>query len=86
MKTRSGFVSNSSSASFVIGLDKITAKQLDRLMNYDNEAEARQGDGWGITKEDDCVRGWTIMDNGDMDEFMEEIGIDRKVVAWEDMG
>jgi hypothetical protein len=34
MKTRMGFVSNSSSASFVIGKSKLTPEQIEKIKNY----------------------------------------------------
>ena len=38
MKIRNGFVSNSSSSSFIIKKDKLTKKQIKQILNYKTEA------------------------------------------------
>ena len=81
MKIRTGFVSNSSSASFVIKKDNLTEEQVKKILDY---MKFEDKDGWDITETTNTIRGWTIIDNGDMDEYLEEIGIDWKEIEWED--
>lgn len=38
------------------------------------------GDGWSITEDDNYIEGWTSMDNGDLERFIKEIGIDTKLM------
>ena len=77
MKVREGFVSNSSSASFVILKKHISAEQLAQLLQF-------HGDGWDICENEDTVHGFTDMDNGELRNFMWERGILHSVVDWED--
>ena len=78
MKARNGFVSNSSSSSFVIPLIKITAKQLVDIKNHSEHTDCP----WSITVTAHTVEGYTDMDNFDMREFLENIGIDENIVKW----
>jgi hypothetical protein len=73
MKTRHGFVSNSSSSSFIIKYDDITAKQLNQIRNY--SPAPYDNDGWSINFYDDSVTGFTVMDNGSIGNFFKEIGV-----------
>ena len=79
MKIRNGFVSNSSSSSFVIPLIKITAKQLVDINNHSEHTDCP----WHITVTAHTVEGYTDMDNFDMREFFENIGVDENIVNWE---
>ncbi len=79
MKIRLSFVSNSSSASFLIPLSILSAEQYHQLINYSENNYEK--DSWIINliesdiSIDKFVKGFTIMDNGDMGEFLENIGI-----------
>ena len=70
MKIRDGFVSNSSSSSFVVPLDKLTWDQIHKLCAF-------TGDGWGIYIDGEDLHGFTDMDNGALGDFMEEIGVNQ---------
>lgn len=92
MKIRTGFVSNSSSASFVVNIDKINAKDALRLMEYNSadsitfSATPREWkDSWSMTVDYDrgVIRGFTSMDNGDLGEYMFKHGIDEDLFVWE---
>ena len=88
MKIRSGFVSNSSSSSFVVSLSVISASDLQKLLQYsDVEEVPRRGwrDSWSIevNEEKGIVRGWTSMDNGDLDEYLKANGIDDSVFTYD---
>ena len=87
MKVRIGFVSNSSSASFVVSKSDITAEQLDKIRNHSAVAKRDfadaidyPGDSWNIREDEDSVRGFTIMDNFDMGHFLRLIGVDMEKV------
>ncbi|HBY20777.1 MAG TPA: hypothetical protein DEG71_07185 [Clostridiales bacterium] len=89
MKSRLGFVSNSSSSSFIIGKSKITTYQFEQIKNHYALAE-RYGiklydntyDAWIITENDNYIKGETSMDNFDMEIFLEEIGVKSGDIEW----
>ena len=76
MKLREGFVSNSSSASFIVSLDKITARQLLRIQQWCGESD------WSfhIDLEQGIAEGETSMDNADIAAFLEREGINNNPV------
>jgi hypothetical protein len=69
MKMRCGFVSNSSSASFVLYNKYLTKGERKKILNYSD------GDGWTIYEDGRYIRGHTIMDNGGFLEFLKELNI-----------
>lgn len=98
MKTRLGFVSNSSSASFCVPINRLTAEQVEALLNYNkhsdndydfNNQTFKYHDGWNINLMGEgaeaSIFGWTAMDNGDMDEYLKDCGIDQNLLHWEDL-
>jgi hypothetical protein len=93
MKTRIGFVSNSSNSSFVIEKKYLSRRQRESL--YDHFEIAKQlnlgcasgtipEDEWEITDTDKEIRGFTRMDNFDMYSFMQYIGINSDIAIWEE--
>lgn len=95
MKKRQGFVSNSSSSSFVINRYYLSDAQIDKIKEHgiinelDQEAEARGeysfSDEWTITINEKTVKGSTYMDNFDMYEFLtEEVGVPKDRITWDD--
>ena len=70
MKIRQGFVSNSSSSSFIIATSVLSEKQIEKLMEYNGSG---QYDGWRLTRDKDAqlITGFTIMDNGDLRDYIE---------------
>lgn len=82
MKTRNGFVSNSSSASFIILKVKLDPAQKLIVDNYEVLA-AKSGmeypedvSGWDMNEDDERYEFSTIMDNFALDEFFEKVGIE----------
>lgn len=97
MKFRSGFVSNSSSSSFVIRMRDLTGSQIDAIMNHiryaneyseDNQNDyvdfgyASEDDAWCVWIEDGCLRGSTSMNNFSMYSLFEHLGIPDDKVTW----
>lgn len=67
MKIRTGFVSNSSTASFILRRDALTSALLNRLKEL--------GDDWYIKYEDSYTYGGTIMDNDGIVRIFKEHGL-----------
>ena len=81
MKTKTDFTTNSSSSSFVISLDDITAKQLKLIYKHELFAGS---DAWRLHETDTMLTGDTFMDNFDMYSYLEkEVGVNMKKVTWE---
>lgn len=99
MKNRIGFVSNSSSSSFILFKDILSDKQLDMVMNYDkwitflkeidnvtfnDKFDYYHSDPWRIYENEDYIFGETSMDNFDISEYFDYIKIDQKYLKWDD--
>ena len=86
MKKRLGFVSNSSSSSFIINLSDITVEQFDKLLIIASAPIGEYGDSWDITEDNGAVHGFTIMDNGQDQGMMlelQKLGIDMTKIVWD---
>ena len=91
MKIRTGFVSNSSSASFVIKLVDITADQLCQIDRHcyaaktNNWEEFNIQDPWDIVIDNAAgtVSGYTLMDNFGMLNFLLKIGVPEDKIEWD---
>ena len=87
MKGRRGFVSNSSSSSFIVSKDDITARQLHQILTHELWGERLGIEYWNypwtIVETDIVVKGSTFMDNFDMEEFLKAIGVDLGKVKWD---
>jgi hypothetical protein len=85
VKIRTGFVSNSSSASFVVSRSALTETQIALIKNHGKVAkilfpldwnnEYNGVDAWEITETGSEIRGFTTMDNFDMGRFLDLIGV-----------
>lgn len=78
MKKRYGYVSNSSSSSFCIFKRHLTASEIEKIENH----PAKHGDHWYIQEEEGKLLGEVSMDNFNMGEYLEEIGIPDEIVHW----
>lgn len=88
MKIRHGFVSNSSSSSFVIKRDRLTALQRYAIIHHGQVGQEMgllyaDTDAWSITITPYEIRGWTSMTNFDMQEFFDRIEIPADIVDWD---
>lgn len=81
MKIRNGFVSNSSSASFVLKTNKLSSNQLCRIFELIKEDECDgtilklDYDRWSITISENEISGYTWMDNEELSELFSELNI-----------
>ena len=91
MKIRSGFVSNSSDSSFIINLKNITPLQVTQIFDHINVGRelgidyATPDGAWEIEVSDDGTKlsASTHMDNFDMEEFLQKIGVSKDVIQWD---
>jgi hypothetical protein len=98
MKIRDGFVSNSSSSSFIVSKKILTDEQLENIYNHidytiENKIESlcydslrKSLDEWMIVDVGDEIRLKTDLDNFDMGHFMEIIGVPMSGVIEEKTG
>lgn len=92
-KIRNGFVSNSSSSSFIINTEDVTDEQANMIINHMDYKDQltyndyiSEYDEWLIEFKGDTIIGNCSMDNFDMQEFFEIIGIDKNKAEWETNG
>lgn len=90
MKIRNGFVSNSSSSSFIISKRNLSEPQIFKIKNHIEYASenfpqihwATPNQEWCVDETDEQVTVWTSMDNFDMYEFLLLIGIDDEYIKY----
>jgi len=82
MKSRTGFVSNSSSSSFIIPKYWLSEHQMDQIRRHEEIKNIPALDGWNISEDEVDIRGYTSMDNFDMRQFLEDIGVNMDKVRW----
>ena len=88
MNVRTDFVTNSSSSSFTILIDMLSKKQVLAIINHSELGKMigieYSSDAWKIEVTDKVVSADTIMNNFDMGDFLDKIGVDRRLVKWND--
>ena len=70
MKTRNGFVSNSSTSSFLIPINALKKGQILMIQNH---VEKLKDEEWYISIKKDCIFGWSDYDNFNMITFLFEV-------------
>lgn len=91
-KVRTGFVSNSSSSSFIVLKSNMTDEQIHQMRNIAETAKEmmKRNDAirysynsidpsyfdWMIVESEEDFRGSTLMDNFSMDTFLDMIGVE----------
>ena len=76
MKIRNGFVSNSSSSSFILHKDKLTEDQILLIKNHHlcNVIPYAGSDSWSVSEhEDGTIHLYTIQDNFNMYQYLSQI-------------
>lgn len=90
MKIRSGFVSNSSSASFVILKSNLTERQLKQIRSAPAYAKRlgmdfiEEYENWRVQEDENVILGTTTMDNFCFAEFLTKIGVNWDYIGWDD--
>jgi hypothetical protein len=78
MKKRYGFVSNSSSSSFIIRKKFLTEEQINLIKNHSTCGEPYAKEyPWDIIEEDDHLEAFTSMDNFDLWAYLYKIGVNN---------
>ena len=84
MKIRIGFVSNSSSSSFIINKKNLNEHQLESIRNHKDDInefqkevgyECSEGDAYSIIESDEYIVGTTSMDNYQIELLIEKENI-----------
>jgi hypothetical protein len=85
MKTRSGFVSNSSSSSFVISKDALAPWQKEAIRTHYEDPGCDPEWAWDISETADTICGYTFMDNFNMREYLKgKLLIPDRDIQWRD--
>ena len=92
MKIRIGFISNSSSTSFIVSKRVLSEEQIVAIRdhieysskNFPQIGWADKDQYWNIDETDEQMRLYTGMDNFDMHEFLMALGVNDDDIKWND--
>jgi hypothetical protein len=82
MKIRQGFISNSSSSSFIVNLDLFSPKLLREVDNKNLNLEEYEKWDIEIDYEKNLFKASTFMDNFDLREFLINRGISEEEIKY----
>ncbi len=86
MKVRNDFVTNSSSSSFIISKRCLDDDQIEAIRKHGKLGEILNmwcaDEPWNILENDNYISGWTGMDNFNMGDFLQTIGVADRNVNW----
>lgn len=89
MQIKGDFVTNSSSASFIIPLKELSERQIHMIHNHVKIAKKLPFrfswvDEWEITETKEYIEGYTLMDNFNMLKYLTVVvGVDREVIKYD---
>lgn len=78
MKIRKGFVSNSSSSSFIVLKKNLDSKEQRILKGMIAKSDSE----WNFKEDEDRITGYTSMDNYDLEERLKDKGFNIYAMSW----